>query len=99
MPGRPSACKMCQAVAQEAGSVQVYDVAGRPEPRVKASQCFTKYRWRAESAAGAGGAAIVATQVQQKSTLRKFPCCCMGPNSVMADESAAVNASGCALVG
>ena len=45
------------------GTVQVYDVAGRPEPRVKASQCFTKYRWRPEAEAGAGGAAIVATQV------------------------------------
>jgi len=43
---------------------QVYDVAGRPDPRVKASQCFTKYRWRAESAAGDSGAAIVATQVR-----------------------------------
>ena len=45
------------------GTAQVYDVAGRPEPRVKASQCFTKYRWRPEAEAGAGGAAIVATQV------------------------------------
>lgn len=70
-------------------SVQVYDVAGRPEPRVKASQCFTKYRWRAESTAGAGGAAIVATQVRQKSTLRDLPRCCVGPNSERAENSAA----------
>jgi hypothetical protein len=34
-------------------------------PRVKASQCFTKYKWRDEAAAeAAGGPAIVATQVR-----------------------------------
>jgi hypothetical protein len=34
------------------------------QPRVKASQCYTKFKWRAEAAAEqAGGPAIVATQV------------------------------------
>lgn len=37
--------------------------AGRA-PRVKASQCYTKFKWRDEVAAeAAGGPAIVATQV------------------------------------
>jgi hypothetical protein len=37
--------------------------AGR-QPRVKASQCYTKFKFRAEAAAeAAGGPAIVATQV------------------------------------
>lgn len=38
----------------------------RPQPKVKASQCYTKYHWRSEAAAGAGGGGgvqIVATQV------------------------------------
>lgn len=44
---------------------QLFDSPGRPEPRVKASQCFTKYKWRGEAAAALGGGpVIVATQVQ-----------------------------------
>ncbi|KAK9812762.1 hypothetical protein WJX72_003291 [[Myrmecia] bisecta] len=43
---------------------QVFDTPGRAEPRVKASQCYTKYKWRDErQAAVDGGPAIVATQV------------------------------------
>jgi len=43
---------------------QIYEVPGRPEPKVKASQCFTKYRWRDDAAAAlGGGVGIVATQV------------------------------------
>eukprot|EP00197_Chlamydomonas_leiostraca_P010724 CAMPEP_0202873964 /NCGR_PEP_ID=MMETSP1391-20130828/24396_1 /ASSEMBLY_ACC=CAM_ASM_000867 /TAXON_ID=1034604 /ORGANISM="Chlamydomonas leiostraca, Strain SAG 11-49" /LENGTH=395 /DNA_ID=CAMNT_0049555285 /DNA_START=44 /DNA_END=1231 /DNA_ORIENTATION=- len=47
---------------------QVYDSSetsssGMSGLRVKASQCFTKYKWRDESAAGPGQPAIVATQV------------------------------------
>ncbi|KAI7839807.1 hypothetical protein COHA_006605 [Chlorella ohadii] len=37
-----------------------------PQPKVKASQCFTKYHWRPEAeaaAAGGGGVQVVATQV------------------------------------
>ena len=56
------------------GAAQVYDIAGRPEPRVKASQCFTKYRWRPEAEAGAGGAAIVATQVWWFTVRCQVPC-------------------------
>ncbi|WIA35155.1 hypothetical protein OEZ86_003627 [Tetradesmus obliquus] len=43
---------------------QVLDSGDPARPRVKASQCFTKYKWREEAAAeAAGGPAIVATQV------------------------------------
>jgi hypothetical protein len=41
---------------------QTFDAPGRPGTRVKASQCFTKYRWR-PAAAAAGGPEVVATQV------------------------------------
>eukprot|EP00891_Asterochloris_glomerata_P007064 jgi/Astpho2/7064/e_gw1.00107.157.1_t len=41
---------------------QVFQQGGKPEPKVKASQCFTKYKFRSDVQA-AGGAAIVATQV------------------------------------
>lgn len=41
------------------------DTAVAARPRVKASQCYTKYKWRDEKAAeAAGGPAIVATQVR-----------------------------------
>lgn len=42
---------------------QLYE-DGKPQPRVKASQCGTKFKWRSEAAA-AGGPTIVATQVVQ----------------------------------
>ncbi|KAK9840049.1 hypothetical protein WJX74_002564 [Apatococcus lobatus] len=41
---------------------QIFEKPDSPEPRVKASQCFTKYKWRSE-ASSQGGPAIVATQV------------------------------------
>ncbi|KAG2437242.1 hypothetical protein HXX76_005905 [Chlamydomonas incerta] len=42
----------------------VYDTGADGAPRIKASQCFTKYKFRSEQAAAAdGGPAIVATQV------------------------------------
>lgn len=40
---------------------QIFQSPGRPQPRVKASQCFTKYRYR--EAAEQGAPLIVATQV------------------------------------
>ena len=44
--------------------VQIYDDPGR-ETRVKASQCFTKYKWRELGPAEVdSGPAIVATQVR-----------------------------------
>ncbi len=44
--------------------VQIYSSPGRAEPRVKASQCFTKYKWRDIAAAQReSGPQIVATQV------------------------------------
>ncbi len=44
--------------------LQIYDESSSGTPRLKASQCFTKYKWRPlEQAAAAGGPAIVATQV------------------------------------
>ena len=44
--------------------VQIYDDPGR-ETRVKASQCFTKYKWRELGPAELdSGPAIVATQVR-----------------------------------
>lgn len=43
---------------------QTYVAPGRLEPRVKASQCFTKYKWRdLDSAKRQSGPQIVATQV------------------------------------
>ena len=43
---------------------QVYASPGRREPKVKASQCFTKYKWRDSAAAQReSGPQIVATQV------------------------------------
>ncbi|KAK9796302.1 hypothetical protein WJX73_009432 [Symbiochloris irregularis] len=43
---------------------QVFDLPDRVEPKVKASQCFTKYKWRTtEEAAIDNGPEIVATQV------------------------------------
>jgi hypothetical protein len=43
---------------------QTFSAERGMESRVKASQCFTKYKWRdAEEAAGGGGVQIVATQV------------------------------------
>ena len=45
-------------------SVQTYLAPGRLEPRVKASQCFTKYKWRdLDAAKRQSGPQIVATQV------------------------------------
>ncbi|KAG2439703.1 hypothetical protein HYH02_010582 [Chlamydomonas schloesseri] len=42
----------------------VYETGADGAPRIKASQCFTKYKFRSEQAAAAdGGPAIVATQV------------------------------------
>jgi len=41
---------------------QMYDTSESAENKVKASQCFTKYKWRSREAA-AGGPMIVATQV------------------------------------
>jgi hypothetical protein len=43
---------------------QLIETPGRQQPKVKASQCFTKYKWRSAAAAAAGGGPqIVATQV------------------------------------
>jgi hypothetical protein len=43
---------------------QIFDESSSSAPRIKASQCFTKYKWRSEAAATQdGGPAIVATQV------------------------------------
>ena len=43
---------------------QTYVAPGRLEPRVKASQCFTKYKWRdLDAAKRQSGPQIVATQV------------------------------------
>lgn len=43
---------------------QIYASPGRREPKVKASQCFTKYKWRDSAAAQReSGPQIVATQV------------------------------------
>jgi len=43
---------------------QVFQVPYKVEPKVKASQCFTKYKWRTpQQAAQTGGPLIVATQV------------------------------------
>ena len=45
--------------------VQTYVAPGRLEPRVKASQCFTKYKWRdLDAAKRQSGPQIVATQVR-----------------------------------
>ena len=42
----------------------MYASPGRREPKVKASQCFTKYKWRDDAAAlRDSGPQIVATQV------------------------------------
>ena len=50
--------------------VQTYIAPGRLEPRVKASQCFTKYRWRDPDAAKRqSGPQIVATQVVTQSRM------------------------------
>lgn len=38
-------------------------VPDKPQPKIKGSQCFTKYLWRTREAAGAGQPEIVATQV------------------------------------
>ena len=44
--------------------MQTYVAPGRLEPRVKASQCFTKYKWRdLDAAKRQSGPQIVATQV------------------------------------
>lgn len=46
------------------GCDQIYSGGGRAEPKVKASQCFTKYKWRDDAAAQReSGPQIVATQV------------------------------------
>ncbi|KAF5827256.1 hypothetical protein DUNSADRAFT_1063 [Dunaliella salina] len=48
---------------------QVYDTSNAPQPqgpagvKVKASQCFTKYKWRRDSETAPGQPSIVATQV------------------------------------
>lgn len=43
---------------------QIFDDPGAAAPRVKASQCFTKYKFRREAAAAAdNGPVVVATQV------------------------------------
>jgi len=43
---------------------QVYDTGASREDKVKASQCFTKYKWRSRAEAErTGGPVIVATQV------------------------------------
>jgi hypothetical protein len=42
---------------------QLFQSPGALDPRVKASQCFTKYKWRsADAAAADDGVGIVATQ-------------------------------------
>ena len=44
--------------------MQTYVAPGRLEPRIKASQCFTKYKWRdLDAAKRQSGPQIVATQV------------------------------------
>ena len=44
---------------------QTYVAPGRVEPKVKASQCFTKYKWRdLDAAKRQSGPQIVATQVR-----------------------------------
>ena len=44
--------------------MQTYVAPGRLEPKVKASQCFTKYKWRdLDAAKRQSGPQIVATQV------------------------------------
>ena len=46
---------------------QLYDSPGRGEPKIKASQCFTKYKWRDSAAAQReSGPQIVATQVSHR---------------------------------
>ncbi len=48
--------------------MQTYVAPGRLEPRVKASQCFTKYKWRdLDAAKRQSGPQIVATQVHDPS--------------------------------
>ncbi|KAL3140611.1 hypothetical protein ABBQ32_005181 [Trebouxia sp. C0010 RCD-2024] len=43
---------------------QIFESPGRPQAKVKASQCYTKYKFRSQEAADRqGGPAIVATQV------------------------------------
>lgn len=50
--------------------MQTYVAPGRLEPRVKASQCFTKYKWRdLDSAKRQSGPQIVATQVITQSRM------------------------------
>ena len=50
--------------------VQTYVAPGRLEPRVKASQCFTKYKWRdLDAAKRQSGPQIVATQVRSRPAL------------------------------
>lgn len=58
---------------------QVYAAPAAREPRVKASQCFTKYRWRDGAAAlRETGPQIVATQARVL-TLTLGACACVLP--------------------
>ena len=55
--------------------VQTYVAPGRVEPQVKASQCFTKYKWRdLDAAKRQSGPQIVATQVSSKSANQSALC-------------------------
>ena len=57
---------------------QVYAAPSRKEPRVKASQCFTKYKWRDTAAAlRETGPQIVATQARAHSTSACWHTPCM----------------------
>ena len=60
---------------------QIYAAPARREPRVKASQCFTKYRWRDGAAAlRETGPQIVATQARARLlSLRPLCKACMQP--------------------
>lgn len=46
---------------------QVFEGAEEQRSRLKASQCFTKYKWRSrEAAAAKGGPEIIATQASRR---------------------------------
>ena len=66
-PAALQACARLGAVQPVEGlaHAQVYAAPSRREPRVKASQCFTKYKWRDTAAAlRETGPQIVATQAR-----------------------------------
>ncbi len=63
----------------------MFDDALRNSPKVKASQCFTKYRWRSREAAG-DEPVIVSTQV------------CIGLEAPQTDTNARISVHGISAI-